>query len=99
MMLSSRFRTRVAVVGLVSMLAVTVASAAHGATTRPSTSEAGTPHPLLRYEPADDGVHTNYVIKSKWDHTDLTYSFVNHSRQLTPDRDSAAIRQAFDLWQ
>jgi len=57
------------------------------------------PKALLRYEGADDGVHANYVIKGSWDHTDLTYSFVSHSRQLSPDREDAAIRQALDLWQ
>ncbi len=64
-----------------------LAPAAHG---EPKTN-------LVRYDGNDgDG---DYTLGRPWSHTNLTYSIGTHSHELSPERERAALRQAFDLWQ
>ncbi len=40
-----------------------------------------------------------FAIAAAWDHTDLTYQFLNSSKKLTADQGRDVIRRAFQTWQ
>jgi Ca2+-binding RTX toxin-like protein len=50
--------------------------------------------------PLDDGqAHPEYVLRpTSWDHTDLTYGFVNHTNDLSTTAQESAIEAALASW-
>jgi Ca2+-binding RTX toxin-like protein len=50
--------------------------------------------------PTDDGQgHTEYTLRGvSWDHTDLTYGFVNHTNDLSTSAQESAVAAALASW-